>query len=108
MPSAGWIAGQCAWTSATTGFVVSVGTAASIQKVGDPAAPDARAKLVEFKQRANAAGTPKNVVGIGDGAVLGSTGMAAYKGGTYLEAMKLRRTDDQLVQIVRLAIAHLL
>jgi hypothetical protein len=39
MPSAGWVAGQCAWSSPTSGFFVSVGTASSLQKASDPAAP---------------------------------------------------------------------
>jgi hypothetical protein len=107
MPSAGWIAGQCAWSNATAGFFRSVGTASSLQKASDPAAPDAKAKLAEFQQRASATAKPRVITGIGDGAVLATTGMAAYKGGTYVEVTKLKLTDDQLIKIVTLAVTHL-
>jgi hypothetical protein len=107
MPSAGWIAGQCAWSNATTGFFLSVGTASSIQQASDPAAPDAKSKLAEFQQRASATAKPRVITGIGDGAVLATTGMAAYKGGTYIEVTKLKLTDDQLIKIVTLAVTHL-
>lgn len=107
IPSGGWSVGQCAWNSPTATFIVRIGTAATITAFGDPAAPDAKAMLGVFKQRASVTGTPKEVAEIGDGAVLGTGGMAAYVGGAYLEVTRLRLTDEQLVAIMRLAVANL-
>ena len=108
MPSGGWVAGQCTWNTPSSGFVISIGTAASIQEFGDSTALDAQARLAAFRQQARGAGgTPKDVAGIGDGAVLTSSGMAAYKGPTYLEVLNLGLTEEQLVQIVKLAVARL-
>ena len=105
MPTAGWIAGECAFSSQKSSFVVSVGTAESIRKAGDPAAMDAKAKLAQYK--ATATTTTKDVPGIGDGAVLASTGIAAYKGAVYVEVTNLSVTSDQLVAIAKLLIAKL-
>ena len=93
MPHSGWVAGQCAWNGPSSGFFVSVGTAASLKASGDVAAPNAKTKLAQFKKQAGAGTTTKVVTGIGDGAVLTATGLAAYKGGTYLQFTNLGLTE---------------
>ena len=105
MPSGGWIAGQCAWSSPTAGFELSVGTDASIKAFGDPAVTDAKTKLASYRAQASAASPkPEDVDGVGDGAVMTSNGIAAVKGDRYLELRNLGLTNDELVQIMKLAI----
>ena len=104
VPGGGWIAGQCAWNGPTSGFLISVGTAASIAASGDPATPDAKAKLAQFKK---VSGTGRDIAGIGEGAVASPNGIAAYTGGTYLELTNLGLPDDKLIAIAKLAIAKL-
>jgi hypothetical protein len=106
-PRSGWVAGECALNSPSSGFIVSVGTATSIKAFADPAAPNAKAKLALFAKQASATGTPTVVADIGDGAVLSASGMAAYKGGNYVQITNLRLTDEQLVKIMKLAIGRL-
>lgn len=107
MPVGGWIAGQCAWSSSKLGFFLSVGTASTIREAADLAAADAKAKLAEFRNRANVAGEMEAFKRIGDGAILAATGMAAYKGDAYVEVTKLKLSDDQMIKIVQLAVANL-
>ena len=57
-----------------------------------PGAGGREASLAEFRQRRRLAGAPKDVTGIGDGAVLAATGIAAYKGDTYMEIVNLERS----------------
>ena len=103
MLAGGWVVSACAWSGSTSSFILSAGTASSIQKFGDAAAPDIKAKLQQYKQQVNGS----DVVGIGDGAVLGANGMAAYKGSTYVELEKLRLTDTQLQKIMKLLVSRL-
>ena len=103
VPGGGWFAGQCAWSSSEAAFLVSVGTFETIDAVGDPNVSNAKEKLGEFEQQIAAVGTPKSVAGIGDGAILGESGMAAYKGEIYIEVVNLRLTEEQMIEIVKLS-----
>ena len=58
----------------------------------------------QFKEQASGA---KEVHGVGDGAALSGTGLAAYKGGTYVEVTNLGLTEDQLIQVAQLAVGGL-
>ena len=106
MPSVGWVAGQCAWNGPSSGFFVSVGTAASIAAFGDLAAPNAEAKFAQFKDQSGGTSNVKDVPGLGDGAALAVTGLAVYKGGTYLQFTNLGLTEDQLIEIAKLALSR--
>lgn len=103
MPAGGWVASGCAWSGATTSFIISVGTASSFLSFRDPAALDAKARLEQYKQQENG----RDVTGFGAGAVLTAIGMAAYKGDTYVEVEKVRLTDDQLTKIMTLLMSRL-
>lgn len=107
VPAGGWVAGQCAWSSQTAAFLVSIGTAESIKSVGDPGSSGVASKLAEFEQRMALDGEPKAVAGIGESAIVAEAGMAAYKGDFYIEVTNLRLTEDQLVNVTKLAIAGL-
>ena len=104
MPSSGWAAGRCSWSGAGSGFAIGVGTAASIAAAGDATTPDAAAMVAQFRQQASAA---KDVAGIGDGAVLTTGGIAASKGGTYLQIANLGLTEEQLIEIAKAVVAGL-
>jgi hypothetical protein len=104
VPGGGWVAGQCAWSSPAAAFLVSVGTAGSIESVGDPSVSGVASKLAEFEQRMASGGDPKPVAGVGDAAIISESGMAAYKGDFYVEVINLRLTRDQMIEIVKLAL----
>ncbi len=104
MPSGGWVAGQCGWSGAASGFLLGVGTAESISDFGDAAAVDAKEKVAQYRA---ASGTSQDVAGIGDAAVVSPNGIAAYRGDMYLEITNLGLTEEQLVEIAKLAIARL-
>ena len=103
MLAGGWVTSGCSWSGSTSSFIVSIGTASSFVKSGDPAASDAKDRLVQYKQQANGS----DATGFGDGAVLTANGMAAYKGDTYVEVEKLRLTDPQLQKIMTLLLSRL-
>jgi hypothetical protein len=84
---------------------VSVGTAESIKSVGDAAVSGVTSKLAEFEQRMASMGNPKPVAGIGEAAIVAEGGMAAYKGDIYLEVTNLKLTQDQMIEIVKQALA---
>ena len=107
VPGGGWVAGQCAWSSPSAAFLISVGTAASIQSVGDAGVSGVPSKLAEFEQRMASGGDPKPVTGIGEAAIVAESGMAAYKGDLYLEVVNLLLTEDQMIEIVELAMSRL-
>ena len=108
MPIGGWVAGQCAWSTKTAGFELSVGTETSIKAFNEPAVSDAKSKLGAYRAEAVAAGRkPKDISGIGDGAVATPNGMATYQGGTYLELRNLGLNDDQMAAVMRLAVEGL-
>jgi hypothetical protein len=105
IPSDGWIHGQCTWNGPATGFILSVGTGDTIEAFDDPAEPDAEAKLAAYTERSRGSEGWQEVADLGDGAVVGATGMAARVGDTYLEVENLTLTAEQLVAVMRLAVA---
>lgn len=107
LPAGGWATAQCAWSSPTSSFLVRLGTSDSIKAFNDPATPDAEAMFADFKQEVTRSGSTRDVPGIGDGAVLGATGLAAYSGGTYLEIMRLRLSDEELTELAKQMMGNL-
>ncbi|WNB85185.1 hypothetical protein [Cellulomonas sp. ATA003] len=105
IPSGGWIAGQCSWSGATTGFLLSIGTEESIASFEDPSEGDAEAKLAAFSSRQ--ADAAQEIPDLGDGAVAGPSGVAARVGGTYLELEILSLSPEQAVDVLQLAVDNL-
>jgi hypothetical protein len=104
IPSSGWAAGQCTWSGETAGFALSIGTEDSIAAFDDAAEPDAEAKVEAFRQRVQEqGGSTEDVSGVGDSAVVGGSGLAARIGGTYLEIENLSLSEEELIEIARLA-----
>jgi len=64
-------------------------------------------RLDQFMQQMSDRGSQPERLEIGDGAVLADGGMAAYQGATYLEILNLGLTDEQMVEIMKLAVAAL-
>ena len=104
-PGGGWVAGQCAWSGPTAAFLISVGTRESIASVGNTKVADAKSKLAEFGERASATGGAQPIPGLGDGAIQAGGTVAAYKGDVYLEVLNLRLTDEQAIEVMKLAVA---
>lgn len=101
LPAGGWVASQCSWRSPVSGFLVSVGTPESIEAFADPAVPNAEAKLADYKQRAVASGGARDLSEIGDGAVIGASGLATRIGGNYVEILRSTLSDEQLIEVAR-------
>jgi hypothetical protein len=107
LPPGGWVASQCAWKSPIAGFLVSVGTPESIRAFADPNGLDAAAKLADYRQRSLASGGARDIVEIGDGAVLSTTGLAAHIGGYYVEILRSTLTDEQLIEVAKELVQNL-
>jgi hypothetical protein len=105
VPGGGWVAGQCAWSSPTAAFLISVGTQVSIASGGDPTVQDAKGKLKEFERRVSANGGSTVVTGVGDAAYATDGSVAAAKGDVYLEVVGLRLTNEQSIEVMKLAVA---
>jgi hypothetical protein len=106
-PAGGWAVGQCTWSGPKSSFIARVGTAASVAAFGNVGTPDAAAMVEAFKENSSQAGSLREVGGVGDAAILGPNGMAAASEGTYVEITRLRLTDEQLIEITRLAVSNL-
>ena len=102
LPSGGWVASQCAWTSPFTSFLVSIGTAKSLTVFSADESTDAKSRLDDYRARALSSRGPTEVADIGDGAVIGPAGLAFATGEFYVEVLRLQLSEDHLVAIARL------
>ena len=107
MPRTGGIASQCAWNGPGAGFIVSVGTDASLQATGNAATPDAKAKFDELREQVQAEPGYRALPGIGDGAFLRQAGAALYLGHEYVEITNLGLTEAQVIQVAMAVVARL-
>lgn len=70
-------------------------------------AADAKAMFAHFKELADGGAATTDLPGIGEGAVLRTTGLAAYQGGTYLQFTNWGLTKDQPIEIATLVVSRL-
>ena len=97
-----WMAAQCAWNTADSSFLLSVGTPISVAGAGTDA-PDLLASYRE------AATTVTELSGVGDAGVRSDAGIAFTKNGAYVEVVVMGPAIEAatLVRIAELAAAGL-
>ena len=102
MAGVDWMAAQCAWNTADSSFLLSVGTPASIAAGGT----DSASLLAAYRQ---AGGNATELTGVGDAAVQSDAGLAFTKGGAYVELVVMGPTikPATLIRIAKLAAAGL-
>ena len=98
MPSGGWVAGQCAWSGPTSGFLVSVGTEASIAAAGDPCGARTRRRS---SRHSRARALPPRCPGSVTVQPSARPVLPHTRVRTYFQITNLGLTEDQLVEIAK-------